>query len=120
MCRLQPDLQFLTPIALSCMQSTRQSMKWVLLSMTTPIISRAALVRFKQPPTQRRMARPGGECCSQAGGASQASSGAVAAETAGGIPGLTSVPRRGGTVMVCLGDLSCGCSYSGKRCSRAG
>ena len=48
------------------------------------------------------------------------SSGAVAAVAAGGIPGLTSVPRHGGTVMVCLGDLSCGCSYSGERRNGAG
>ena len=48
------------------------------------------------------------------------SSGAVTAVAAGGIPGLTSVPRHGGTVMVCLGDLSCGCSYRGERRNGAG
>lgn len=41
--------------------------------------------------------------------------GAVAAAAAGGPPGLTRVNcRDGGSVKVCVGDLSCECSYSGK------
>ena len=42
-------------------------------------------------------------------------SGAVAPEAAEGPPGLTRVNcRDGGSVKVCVGDLSCECNYNGK------
>jgi hypothetical protein len=46
------------------------------------------------------------------------SSGAVAAPAAGDVMGLTSVEQGDSSVLVCLGDLSCGCSYTGEVTAR--